>query len=44
MLEPNPITADGLLGLFYGHTFLLNDSGRELVTGGLPDDLLVAEG
>lgn len=44
MLEPNPITPDGLLGLFYGHTFLLNDTGRELVTGGLPADLLVAEG
>ncbi|HLW47937.1 MAG TPA: M24 family metallopeptidase [bacterium] len=44
MLEPNPITPDGLLGLFYGHTFLITPTGRELVTGGLPEDLLVAEG
>jgi hypothetical protein len=33
-----------MLGLFYGHTFLLNDTGRECVTGGLPDDLLVVDG
>jgi Xaa-Pro dipeptidase len=44
MLEPNPITPDGLLGLFYGHTFLITETGRELVTGGLPEELLVAEG
>ncbi|HET7263160.1 MAG TPA: M24 family metallopeptidase [bacterium] len=42
MLEPNPITPDGLLGLFYGHTFLLTETGREHVTAGLPEDLLVA--
>ena len=44
MLEPNPITPDGLLGLFYGHTFLMTETGRELVTAGLPPDLLVARG
>ena len=44
MLEPNPITPDGMLGLFYGHTFLLNETGRECVTAGLPEDLLVAGG
>lgn len=44
MLEPNPITPDGMLGLFYGHTFLVTETGRELLTGGLPEDLLVAEG
>jgi Xaa-Pro aminopeptidase len=42
MLEPNPVTLDGLLGLFYGHTFLITETGREMVTEGLPDDLLVA--
>ncbi len=44
MLEPNPITPDGLLGLFYGHTFLMTETGRELVTAGLPPDLMVARG
>ncbi|HEV2438908.1 MAG TPA: M24 family metallopeptidase [bacterium] len=44
MLEPNPITPDGLLGLFYGHTFLVTETGREVVTGGLPEALLVAGG
>ncbi len=44
MLEPNPITPDGMLGLFYGHTFLITETGRELVTAGLPSDLLVARG
>jgi Xaa-Pro aminopeptidase len=44
MLEPNPITSDGMLGLFYGHTYLITETGRERVTGGLPEDLLVAEG
>jgi Xaa-Pro dipeptidase len=42
MLEPNPVTPDGLLGLFYGHTFLITETGREMVTAGLPADLLVA--
>ncbi len=42
MLEPNPVTLDGLLGLFYGHTFLITETGREMVTAGLPADLLVA--
>jgi Xaa-Pro aminopeptidase len=42
MLEPNPITPDGLLGLFYGHTFLITERGREMLTQGVPHDLLVA--
>jgi hypothetical protein len=33
-----------MLGLFYGHTFLLTETGRELVTAGLPEDLLIAAG
>jgi Xaa-Pro aminopeptidase len=31
MAEPNPITADGLFGIFLGHTFIVNDSGHEIV-------------
>ncbi len=42
MLEPNPITPDGMLGLFYGHTYLITETGHEMVTQGVPHDLLVA--
>ncbi|MGE5334659.1 MAG: M24 family metallopeptidase [Nitrososphaerota archaeon] len=42
VLEPNPITPDGQLGLFLGHTFLITESGRARVTQPLPLDLLVA--
>lgn len=42
MLEPNPITPDGMLGLFYGHTYLITENGHEMVTQGVPHDLLVA--
>ena len=31
MAEPNPITADGLFGIFLGHTFIVNDTGHEVV-------------
>jgi Xaa-Pro dipeptidase len=31
MAEPNPITADGMLGMFVGHTFVVTDDGRECV-------------
>jgi ectoine hydrolase len=41
MLEPNPITPDGLLGLFYGHTFIITDAGPEPVTRVGPLDLIV---
>jgi Xaa-Pro dipeptidase len=44
MLEPNPITPDGLLGLFLGHTFIITDSGNERLASQVPLDLLVAEG
>jgi Xaa-Pro aminopeptidase len=30
MAEPNPITADGLFGIFLGHTFIVTDSGHEI--------------
>jgi Xaa-Pro dipeptidase len=31
MAEPNPITEDGQLGIFIGHTFIVTESGRECV-------------
>lgn len=31
MAEPNPITMDGLFGIFLGHTFIVNDKGHEVV-------------
>jgi len=31
MAEPNPITPDGLFGIFLGHTFIVTDSGHEVV-------------
>jgi Xaa-Pro aminopeptidase len=31
MAEPNPITADGMFGMFVGHTFIVTDGGRECV-------------
>ncbi|HET8999820.1 MAG TPA: M24 family metallopeptidase [bacterium] len=43
MLEPNPITPDGLLGLFFGHTFIITDSGNERLGTQVPLDLMVAE-
>lgn len=41
MAEPNPITADGMLGTFVGHTFIVTESGRECVDE-LPVELLIA--
>jgi Xaa-Pro dipeptidase len=31
MAEPNPITPDGMFGIFLGHTFIVTDSGHEIV-------------
>ncbi len=31
MAEPNPITADGLFGIFLGHTFIITPEGHECV-------------
>ena len=31
MAEPNPVTADGNFGIFFGHTFIVNDKGHECV-------------
>lgn len=41
MLEPCPITADGLLGLFFGHTYIVTEDGARRVTD-CPEELLVA--
>jgi Xaa-Pro aminopeptidase len=42
MLEPNPITPDGKLGLFFGHTHLVTESGHERVTDRLPLQMMIA--
>jgi Xaa-Pro dipeptidase len=42
MLEPNPITPDGLLGLFFGHTFIITETGSERLAGQVPLQLLIA--
>ena len=41
MAEPNPIKPDGTLGMFVGHTFIVNDTGYECVDD-LPWDLIVS--
>jgi Xaa-Pro dipeptidase len=42
MAEPNPITADGLFGIFLGHTFIVTPEGHEVVDQ-FPLELAVAE-
>ena len=41
MAEPNPITADGLFGIFLGHTFIVTETGQECVDK-FPWELVVA--
>jgi Xaa-Pro aminopeptidase len=41
MAEPNPITADGLFGIFLGHTFIVNETGHEVVDN-FPLEIAVA--
>ncbi len=41
MPEPNPITADGMLGLFVGHTYIITATGAECVDR-FPVELAVA--
>ncbi len=43
MLEPNPITLDGKLGMFFGHTVLINATGHERVTDRLPLEMIVVD-
>ena len=33
VVEPTPITADGTLGTFFGHSFIVTETGRECVDG-----------
>ena len=42
MAEPNPITADGMFGIFLGHTFIVTPDGHECVDN-FPLELAVAE-
>jgi Xaa-Pro aminopeptidase len=41
MAEPNPISADGMLGMFVGHTFIVTETGSECVDE-FPLELVVA--
>ena len=40
MLEPTIITPDGLLGIFFGRTYVLTEGGNEKVTR-FPHELIV---
>ena len=33
VIEPNAVTADGMFGIFFGHTFIITDSEPECVDG-----------
>src|SRR5262249_36361132 len=41
MAEPNPITPDGLFGIFLGHTFIVTGNGRQVVDD-FPLEIVVA--
>jgi Xaa-Pro aminopeptidase len=41
MAEPNPITADGLFGIFLGHTYIITNDGHECVDA-FPLELAIA--
>jgi Xaa-Pro aminopeptidase len=41
MAEPNPITADGMFGIFLGHTFIVTKDGYECVDN-FPLEIAVA--
>ena len=41
MAEPNPITADGLFGIFLGHTFIVTENGHKAVDN-FPLEIAVA--
>ncbi len=42
MAEPNPITPDGLFGIFLGHTFIVTKTGHEVVDD-FPLEIAVAK-
>jgi hypothetical protein len=33
VIEPNAVTADGMFGIFFGHTFIVTDGDPECVDG-----------
>jgi len=41
MAEPNPITPDGLFGIFLGHTFIVTETGHE-VCDNFPLEIAIA--
>lgn len=41
MAEPNPITADGMFGIFLGHTFIVTETAHEVVDN-FPLEIAVA--
>lgn len=43
MAEPNPVTPDGLFGIFLGHTFIVTETGHEVVDD-FPLEIAVARG
>jgi Xaa-Pro dipeptidase len=43
MVEPTPITADGSFGIFLGHSFIVTDTGNEVVDQ-WPLEIVVANG
>ena len=43
MAEPNPITPDGMFGIFLGHTFIVTKDGHEVVDK-FPLEIAVAKG
>ena len=43
MAEPNPITPDGLFGIFLGHTFIVTETGHEVVDD-FPLEIAVGKG
>jgi Xaa-Pro dipeptidase len=43
MAEPNPVTPDGLFGIFLGHTFIVTPTGHEAVDD-FPLEIAVARG
>ncbi|MET0539142.1 MAG: Xaa-Pro peptidase family protein [Xanthobacteraceae bacterium] len=43
MAEPNPVTPDGLFGIFLGHTFIVTETGHEVVDD-FPLEIALAPG
>src|SRR6266542_3663035 len=43
MAEPNPITPDGMFGIFLGHTFIVTETAHECVDN-FPLEIAVAQG